>query len=337
MARFLCFGYGSWSKQSKECANFACTVIGSVVDSWYQNDTENAEMSKIDRSDRFKLDADGCVRGDDYAIGLPCLRMKDGITFEEFHGEAYYGMKDTYGLYSLLVAVLAKGFHPLTGRDVRLIRCHLHLSQPELARVLGTTRASVARWEATKLRDAVVDQNRGRAEHQEGLEDRFEAAIDRPIPKWADRGIRSYVAARLGLANIAERLEVKESKGMPPRDLMVVWEEDRKCWQVGHNTFGPGGSALADPFIDARYIALFKSGDPYGGRQPKKTLARIEGKDVEEVKIKAQELAKTMPTKRLWYITDYMDRPFFGPGYDLGQKRVERIKKKMFPGQAQAE
>jgi len=59
----------------------------------------------------------------------------------------------------------------LRGQEVRFLRAQLDLSQTDLARMLGTSRASVARWEAVP---------------------------DASIPGPADRALRLLAVARLG-------------------------------------------------------------------------------------------------------------------------------------------
>lgn len=276
---------------------------------------------------------DGCWAAGDLALGVPDLRLRGGVLVEERRGMAGYAICDAWKLFDLVTAVLVKGSHRLTGRDCRTIRSHLNLSQPDLARVLGTSRSSVARWEASKLLASLRSLE---GDELAAAGDAWDAAVSAPLPRWADRALRSYAGARLGLAGMALRLEAKDGKAALPRRLVlqhVVGPGDADGegrWELAENNFGPGGTGLADPLAGRRVVAALKAGDCYGGRRPKKALAWFEGRDLGDVLAQARAAVAAMPRPpRHWFVADYMDLPLAGPGYDLGNRRVDRIREKL--------
>ena len=80
--------------------------------------------------------------------GLDYVYLKDGFT----HHETPYGKGVSIvavdALHEAIAREIVSSPRPIRGQEVRFIRSLLDLSQADLARTIGTTRASVARWEA---------------------------------------------------------------------------------------------------------------------------------------------------------------------------------------------
>jgi DNA-binding transcriptional regulator YiaG len=86
--------------------------------------------------------------------GLDYVYLRDGYTLRETRHGNGIAIHDALALHEAIARVVITRPKRLRGQEVRFLRSLLKLSQDGLARVLGTKRASVARWEA-RLNHAV--------------------------------------------------------------------------------------------------------------------------------------------------------------------------------------
>lgn len=109
-------------------------------------------------------------------------------------------------LHETIAAQIVTAPWRLRGQEVRFLRAMLDVSQDGLAAALGTTRASIARWEAAR---------------------------GRPIPGTADRALRllyAVKAARRGVARrVAEAPPATDRSGGHGR---VVFRATAEGWQT---------------------------------------------------------------------------------------------------------
>jgi len=102
--------------------------------------------------------------------GLDYVRLVNGFT----HHDTPYGggvsIEDMDGLHDQIARYIVSSPSRLRGQEVRFLRSMLDVSQAGLARILGTKRVTVARWEGKP---------------------------NTPIPGTADRALRLFFALKV--------------------------------------------------------------------------------------------------------------------------------------------
>lgn len=102
--------------------------------------------------------------------GLDYVWLMDGVDYVETpHGRGVR-IHDLEGLLKVIASRVISSPERLRGQEVRFLRSMLDLSQDGLARVLGQTRVTVARWEGQR---------------------------DKAIPGASDRALRLFYAAQM--------------------------------------------------------------------------------------------------------------------------------------------
>lgn len=102
--------------------------------------------------------------------GLDYIWLLNGYTVEDTRWGPSVSIQDADGLHQAIGRAIVGGSQRLRGQEVRFLRARLKLSQEGLAAVLGSSRVSVARWEAEP---------------------------DKPIPGTADHGLRMFYVLKL--------------------------------------------------------------------------------------------------------------------------------------------
>lgn len=65
-------------------------------------------------------------------------------------GEKYYSIKHADTLHKKIAEIVVRSPNPMRGQELRFLRSILDLSQAGIAKLLGNTRPTIARWEAEK-------------------------------------------------------------------------------------------------------------------------------------------------------------------------------------------
>jgi DNA-binding transcriptional regulator YiaG len=136
--------------------------------------------------------------------GLDYVYLKNGYTVHKTPYGKGVSIQDADDLHETIARSVITTLPKLRGQEVRFLRSLLDLSQTGLARVLQTTRASVARWEA----------DRGK-----------------PIPGPADSALRMFYALKAGGDQTAIRTvgllaEIDEIEHADKRRRAVFQETD---------------------------------------------------------------------------------------------------------------
>jgi DNA-binding transcriptional regulator YiaG len=84
----------------------------------------------------------------DTNCGLEYVYLRDGYEIHETRHGRGVAIHNAQALHEAIAREVIRRPQRLHGQEVRFLRSLLQLSQARLARVLGTTRLSVARWEA---------------------------------------------------------------------------------------------------------------------------------------------------------------------------------------------
>lgn len=79
--------------------------------------------------------------------GLDNIYLSNGFTIDHEDGEEYLTVTDIDGLHRAIGLHIVLARKAPSGKELRFLRCELDMSQADLARVLGVTDQSVARWE----------------------------------------------------------------------------------------------------------------------------------------------------------------------------------------------
>ncbi len=79
--------------------------------------------------------------------GLDNIYLLNGFTKDEEDGEPTISIADLDGLHRAIGLHIALARKAPSGRELRFLRNEMDMSQAELARILGVTDQSVARWE----------------------------------------------------------------------------------------------------------------------------------------------------------------------------------------------
>jgi DNA-binding transcriptional regulator YiaG len=111
--------------------------------------------------------------------GLDYVWLVNGFEHVETPHGPGIRIHDLAGLQRAIADRVISAPTRLRGQEVRFLRSMLDVSQDGLARVLGQTRPSVARWEGER---------------------------DKPIPGASDRALRLYYAAQMAGGEAAKRM-----------------------------------------------------------------------------------------------------------------------------------
>jgi putative transcriptional regulator len=84
------------------------------------------------------------------ASGLSNVWLMNGFEIAETSNGRGVRIKDADGLHTALAHAIAVSRQPMSPADLRFLRKHMGLSQNGLARLLGCSDQSVARWEKGK-------------------------------------------------------------------------------------------------------------------------------------------------------------------------------------------
>ncbi|MBZ9739795.1 MULTISPECIES: helix-turn-helix domain-containing protein [unclassified Mesorhizobium] len=79
--------------------------------------------------------------------GLDNIYLSNGFSVDTVDGEEYLTVKDMDGLHRAIGLHIVLERKAPSGKELRFLRGELDMSQADLARVLGVTDQSVARWE----------------------------------------------------------------------------------------------------------------------------------------------------------------------------------------------
>ncbi len=111
--------------------------------------------------------------------GLDYVYLENGYTFHETPYGQGVSIEDAEGLDATIAEYIITTHSRLRGQEVRFLRSQLDLSQKGLGRLVGQSRAAVARWESNRTT---------------------------PIPPAADRALRLYYALKITGHEVAEEI-----------------------------------------------------------------------------------------------------------------------------------
>ncbi len=81
------------------------------------------------------------------ASGLPNVWLLNGFSLEQTPYGSGVRIEDADGLHEALARSIVTGKRAFSGAELRFLRKHMELSQAGLARLLGCTDQTIARWE----------------------------------------------------------------------------------------------------------------------------------------------------------------------------------------------
>lgn len=239
-------------------------------------------MAKYEQSKPY----DGIFRSS--ILGLGYLGLMSGVN--QYQDDAL-SFSDAYNQADLAAAAVVKGDFALRGEELRYIRKHLGFTQEQIGAVIGTKRETVNRWEASALRRP---EKGGRVPE------------DKPIPVWADRAVRLYAAATMGLADMGALLGDSSfgTRTQGERSLLLSYETGH--WAIFENSLAPAGSAAqVDPLKDRRLVCRLMKGDAWAHPDEKEVIARLEAMTVEEAATKAAAEARGAGVKK-WHLWNHL-------------------------------
>ena len=79
--------------------------------------------------------------------GLDNIFLCNGFSTEVVDGEEYVHVEDVEGLHCAIARHLVKERKVLAGKEIKFIRKVMDMTQSELARQIGATSQTIARWE----------------------------------------------------------------------------------------------------------------------------------------------------------------------------------------------
>lgn len=229
----------------------------------------------------------------DWTLGLDYLGLKGGVLIGQYDGRPTHSTCDFGDLMDLCASVLIKGWRPLRGHELRFLRSLLDLSQTDVAIAIGTTRATIARWEAnwTHL-------------PEEGKEGEA-LPVDENLPAWGDRSLRLYAGAVLGLSGLPGLLAAKEFGCRLDGERSITAQHDGQGWTLEESTFGPvAGVSLPDPRAGRRLVCRLMTGRPFGDEEEKHEVGRLEGGSAEEIAAAGVRMAAAKGLNR-WHAVNY--------------------------------
>lgn len=141
------------------------------------------------------------------ACGLDYVYLVNGFTVHETEHGKGVSIDDAEHLHQAIARDIIARPTRLRGQEVRFLRSLLDLPQVGLARVLGTKRLTVARWET---------------------------APQRPIPGPADRALRLFFALKMEgnrkateLIDLLSDMDEREASNAVFRERDGAWERQR--------------------------------------------------------------------------------------------------------------
>ena len=89
--------------------------------------------------------------------GLDNVWLENGYTLDPKPSSEGISVENAAGLRAALVAEIIKKRGRISGKELRILRSHLAVSQVSLARCLGETEQSIGKWERTGKVPASTD------------------------------------------------------------------------------------------------------------------------------------------------------------------------------------
>lgn len=108
--------------------------------------------------------------------GLDYVYLANGFDIRETERGAMVSFVDLDGLHRAIGHFIVTERHRLSGAEMRFLRLELGLSQAALARLLGATERTVARWETGRNKPPLAAEGALRLLYQEHTEDRVQVA-----------------------------------------------------------------------------------------------------------------------------------------------------------------
>lgn len=161
-------------------------------------------------------------------LGLSYLGLTGGVRRKMSEYGECVSFVNVVELYDVASAALVEGWLPLRGHELVFLRKHMDLTQDELATIIGSSRATVARWEFRGKPSQAAQPAAGLA-----------------LPNWADFSIRMLVAAHLGLTGMADLAKApgwRRGRLPPGEQRNLILHHDGSRWAVSASTLGAGGN-----------------------------------------------------------------------------------------------
>lgn len=136
--------------------------------------------------------------------GLDWVYLKNGFKVHDTPYGRGVAIEDIDGLHGAIARHIILSQGRIGGQEVKFLRSLLDVSQGGLADILGTTRASVARWEAQPLK---------------------------AIPPSPDRALRMFFALKMDGNDIAERILALLTEIDEIQHKLQTFQEQRGKWQ----------------------------------------------------------------------------------------------------------
>ncbi|MBM3516030.1 MAG: hypothetical protein FJX59_20295 [Alphaproteobacteria bacterium] len=140
--------------------------------------------------------------------GLDYVYLANGFTREKSPYGPIVAVQRARELHRVIAQGIVTGPAPIRGQEVRFLRSLLQISQTDLAKCLGSSRTSVARWEGNPVRE---------------------------IPGTSDRALRMFYTMWAGGDRAVKRLvellrTLDDLKHAKTRRLTVAWEPAHEVW-----------------------------------------------------------------------------------------------------------
>lgn len=136
--------------------------------------------------------------------GLDYVCLLNGFQIHETPYGRGVAIQHADSLHKAIALVVISSPHALRGQEVRFLRSLLDVSQAGLGDILGTSRATIARWEA--------------AAHQ-------------AIPGGSDRALRMFYALKVRGHEFAEQMVDLLSKIDELEHSLALFEETEQGWE----------------------------------------------------------------------------------------------------------
>ncbi len=138
------------------------------------------------------------------ACGLDYVYLLNGFKVHETPYGQGVSIQDADGLHEAIALAVISSPHALRGQDVRFLRSLLDISQAGLGDILGTSRATVARWEG---------------------------AGDEVIPGAADPALRMFYALKVVGHEVAVRIIGLLAEIDEREHKQTLFEETEQGWE----------------------------------------------------------------------------------------------------------
>lgn len=136
--------------------------------------------------------------------GLDNVWLANGFTVRETRRGLAYAITEAGDLHAAIALSLITAPYRYRGQEVRFLRSFLDLPQSGLARIVGTTRGTIARWEGEP---------------------------DGKIPGASDRALRLFMALKMAGSDDADRLVELLQELDEIEHGRVVFEETPQGWE----------------------------------------------------------------------------------------------------------